>query len=143
MSVPDERYDVQSRGIIRISKELHQSMYNASSDLRELDSGDMNGLNQKLPVFRCLDIQINIKIRVQPVERERTFSKSASCVFNSCFFKNSTTSSTFRLEVMLRTMLMAFRRTSMSALKTEGTKDLEPQSTSDAEPTSIESAKCP
>ena len=57
-----------------------------------------------------------------PAEHEQTFSNSASCVFNSCFFRKSTTSSTFRLEVMLRTMLIAFRRTSMSALRIEGTK---------------------
>lgn len=45
-----------------------------------------------------------------------TLSESASWVFCSCFLRKRTTSSTFRLEVMLRTMPIALRRTSMSAL---------------------------
>jgi len=55
-SVPDERYDVQSGGVIRVSKELYQGMHDARSDLRELDSCDMDRSNEKLPVFRYLDI---------------------------------------------------------------------------------------
>ena len=55
-SLPDERYDVQSGGVIRVSKELHQGMHDARSDLGELDGRDMDRLNEKLPVLRCLDI---------------------------------------------------------------------------------------
>jgi hypothetical protein len=46
-----------------------------------------------------------------------TFWKSCSCICRSCFFKNSTTSSTFRLDVMLKTITIAFLLTSISALE--------------------------
>lgn len=46
-----------------------------------------------------------------------TFSQSTSCVFWSCFFENKTTSSTFLVEAMLNTVLIALRRTSISALE--------------------------
>ena len=70
-SVPDERYDVQSRGVIRVTKKLHQGMHDTRSDLRELDGRDMDRLNEKLPVFRCLDILISIGIRVHQQSTNR------------------------------------------------------------------------
>jgi hypothetical protein len=52
---PDKSDDIQSRRVIRITKELQKRMDNVSSDFRELHGTDVNRLYQQLAVLWGLD----------------------------------------------------------------------------------------
>lgn len=53
--VPNERDDIKGRGIVGVAQEVHQSMDDTGSHLGEFDGSDMDRLNEKLAVFRCLE----------------------------------------------------------------------------------------
>jgi len=49
--LPNKCDNVKSRWVIGVAEELHQSVDDARSNFRKLDCGDMNKLDEKLPIL--------------------------------------------------------------------------------------------
>ena len=73
---PDKRDHIERRWVVRIAQEVHESMNNRGSDLRESDCAHMDRLDEKLPIFWCLDEWsiADLTRMIEPI----TFSKSCS-----------------------------------------------------------------
>lgn len=55
LGVPNKRDNVERRWVICVSEEFHKSVNDACSNFREFDSSNVDGLDEKLTVFRSLN----------------------------------------------------------------------------------------
>ena len=46
LDLPNKGYDIQSRRVVEVAEEIHQSVYHGSSDFREANSAYMDRLDE-------------------------------------------------------------------------------------------------
>lgn len=115
---PDEGNDIDGRRVVGVAQKVHEDVDDIGGDFRELDSTRVDALDQELTVLEVLSVSFCARSLLM-ILRQRTLSYSCSIVLVSCFFKNSTTSSTLRLVTISRATWIALRLTSMSGLTSQ------------------------